>query len=85
MRFEHIIATVVRRLAIAEVRVITVVDSFATAMHLHLWLLRTNLGMPSYSGSDLMSLSDARPGEPGLPGCKRGSLPCQPILAIAGC
>ena len=72
MRFEQIIVTVAHRLAIAEVRVITVIDSFATAMRLHLWLLRTNLGMPSYPGSDSMSCVDVAADCLGGPGCKRG-------------
>ena len=80
MRFEQIIAAVTRCLAIAQVREISVVDSFAAAMRLHLWLLRTAFGMPTYPGSDLMSPSDAGRINTGEPGSKRGRLLSQPML-----
>ncbi len=84
MRIEQIIATVARRLAIAEVREITVVESFAAALRLHLWRLRTSLGMPSYSGSDLMSFDDAGWLNTGKPGCKRGRPQSQFALVTVG-
>lgn len=90
MRFEHNIATVAR-LAIAQVREILVVESFAAATSLHLWLQRTSLGILAYPGSDLrslgdlMSLDDLGRINTGSPGCKRGSMPSQPMLVTAGC
>ncbi len=85
MRYEQIIATVARRLAIAEVREIKVVETFAAAMRLHLWLLRTSLGMPAYSGSDPSPTGDTSWINTGNPGCKRGRLQSQPLLVTAGC
>jgi hypothetical protein len=95
MRFEQIIAAVTRRLAVAEVREITVVDQFAAALRLHLWQLRMWLGMPNYPDSALMSLSDvslsdARLRKPGHFGCKRspgqfGLMQSQLLLVTAGC
>ena len=90
MRFEQIIAAVTRRLAVAEVRGITVVDQFVAALRLHLWQLRMCLAMPNYSGSTLVSLSDARGSNPGYFGCKRGPgqfglMQSQLLLVTAGC
>ncbi len=85
MRFEQIIAAVTRSLAIAAVRAITVVESFVSVIGLHFWLLRTNLGMPSYSGSDLMALDDAGRIHTGRLGCKRGTVQSQLMLVTAGC
>ena len=85
MRIEQVIAAVARRLAIAEVRVITVVDQFALALRLHLSMLRTHLGMPSYPGSDRWSRCDFSGGNPGTSGCKRGKTWLQPRLATVGC
>ena len=90
MRFEQIIAAVTRRLAIAEVREITVVDQFAAALRLHLWQLRMSLGMPNYPGSTPISVSDIRGSEPGYLGCKRGPgqlglMQSQLLLVTAGC
>lgn len=85
MRIEQTIATVARRLAVAEVREITVVDQFATALRLHLWQLRMSLlGMPENPGSDLNSLSGFSSIKPGYFGCKRRR-GCQVVLATAGC
>ena len=78
MRFEQIIAPVARCLALA-VREICGVVLFADSMRLHLWQVRKPLGMPSYSGSDLMSslpVDDAGRINTGNPGSKRGN--CRP-------
>lgn len=80
MRIEQTIATVAR-LAVAVAREIKVVESFATAMHLHCWQLRTSLGMSSYPDSALLSLSDAGPSNPG-PGCKRGRSKPSPLAMV---
>mgnify|MGYP001822124013 FL=1 len=90
MRFERIIAAVTRRLAIAEVREITVVDQFAAALRLHLWQLRMSLGMPNYPGSTPISASDIGGRDPGNVGCKRspghlGPMQSQLLLVTAGC
>ena len=85
MRFEQIIVAVTRNLVIATVREIEAVVSFANAMRLHLWLLRTNLGMPSYSGSDTSTPAGAGRLKPGIFGCKRGRTQSQPWLVTAGC
>jgi hypothetical protein len=90
MRFEQIIAAVTRRLAVAEVREITVVDQFAAALRLHLWQLRMSLGMPNYPGSAPVSLGDIRGSKPGHVGCKRGPghlglMQSQLLLVTAGC
>ncbi len=84
MRFELIIAAVTRSLAIARTREILAVDTFAVAIRLHSWLLRTSLGMPSYPGPDLMSLNDVRRDSLGEPGCKRGRQQYQLALVSAG-
>ena len=87
MRFEQIIATVAR-LAIAKVREICGVVSFASDMRLHLWQVRKPLGMPCYSGSlSGSSPLDDLPGRinPGLAGSKRGKQLCQLRLATATC
>ena len=88
MRHESIIAAVTRSVAIATVREIEAVVSFVGAACLHLWLQRMPLGMPAYSGS--LSVSSSLGGDAGRidtpqPGCKRGRLLCQKILALASC
>jgi hypothetical protein len=85
MRFEQIITAVTRSLAIAQVREITVVESFAVAIRLHLWLLRTTLGMPSYPRFDLKQSQDAGRINFGRLGCKRGRGQSQLVLVTASC
>jgi hypothetical protein len=85
MRYEQIIAAVTRSLANAEVREIPVVEKFAVAMRLHLWLLRTSLGMPSYPGSDPSSLDDAGRRKTGRPGLQCGTLSVQPAWITGSC
>ena len=85
MRYEQIIAAVTRSLANAEVREIPVVEKFAAAMRLHLWQLRTSLGMPSYPGADLTSFDDVGSTSTGNPGCKRGRAQSQLLLVTADC
>ena len=87
MRFEQIIATVAR-LAIAEVREICGVVSFASDMRLHLWQVRKPLGMLCYSGSlPGSSRLDDLPGgiNTRQPGSKRGKQLSQLRLATATC
>ena len=85
MRFERIIAAVARRLAVAKVREITVVDQFAAACRLHLWQLRMSLlGMPNYPGSDLSLPMGYRLMDSPNFGCKRGLTRYQPLLATVG-
>jgi hypothetical protein len=90
MRFEQIIAAVTRRLAVAEVRGITVVDQFAAALRLHRWQLRMSLGMPNDPCLALLSLSDARGSKRGHVGCKRspghfGLMQSQLLPVTVGC
>jgi hypothetical protein len=87
MRFEQIIATVARSVAIATVREIEAVVSFVNATCLHLWQQRMPLGMPAYSGCLLVSPFDGDAGwiNSADPGSKRGCLRYQPMLALASC
>ena len=86
MRFEQIIATVAR-LAAAKVREICGVVSFASDMRLHLWQVRTPLGLLCYSGSLPGSSLDDLPGgiNTRLDGSKRGQKLLQARLATATC
>ena len=81
MRIEQIIAAVTRSVVNATVREIEAVVLFVNATRLHLWLQRTPLGMPAYSGS--LPLSPSPDGDAGR--SKRGRLRCQPRLALASC
>ena len=88
MRIEQIIAAVTRTLVNAIVREIRGVVSFVAALRLHLWQMRTSLGMPCYAGSITPSLrmdDSFDRAQCCSRGSKRGKQPGQPILATAKC
>jgi hypothetical protein len=87
MRLEQIIATVAR-LAMAQVREICGVVSFASGMRLHLWQVRKPLGTLCYAGCmSGSSLLDDLPGGINARRCssKRGKQLYQLRLATATC